>query len=431
MKKKIVYVGLAADILHDGHINILKIASKLGDVTVGLLTDSAIASYKKFPHLNFKQRLIVLQNIRYVKNVIKQDSLDYSKNLNKIRPDFVVHGDDWKTGVQKKIRDNVLKQLKKWGGRLIEPTYTKNISSSIIKEKIRSSGTTAEIRREKLRRLFKAKDIVRVLEVHSPIAGIIAEKTSHQKRNKFFEFDAMWSSSLTDSILRGKPDNQSVDYSTRMHGINEILEVTTKPMIFDGDNGGRIEHLGFMVKNLERIGVSAVILEDKKGLKKNSLFQNQTGAFQENIKKFSDKIKVAKNAQVTDDFMVIARIESLILNNGIKDAINRAVSYSKAGADAILIHSKSNNPNEIFKFSKQFSKSKYSKPLIAVPSTYSHVKESELKKNNFKMVIYANQLMRASYPSMLNVAEKILKFNRAKEADKDIMSIKKIIELID
>ena len=430
MKKKKVYVGLAADILHEGHINILKIASKLGKVTVGLLTDAAIASYKKFPHLNFYQRETVLKNIRYVDNVVKQNSLDYTDNLIKLKPDIVVHGDDWKIGIQKNVRSKVIKVLKKWSGKLVEPKYTKNISSSLIKEKIRTAGTTADIRRAKLRRLIEAKDIVRVIEVHSPIVGLIAEKANFQKKNLYKEFDAMWSSSLTDSMLRGKPDNQSVDYSTRIYGLNEIMEVTTKPLIFDGDNGGRIEHIGYMVKNLERIGVSALIIEDKKGLKKNSLFQNQKGALQDSIGQFSKKKKKEKSSQVSEEFMIIARIESLILNKGMSDALKRAEAYSKAGADAIVIHSKKNNPDEIFEFSKKFKKNKFFKPLVSIPSTYSKTKESQLKKNNFKIVIYANQMMRSSYPKMLETANSILKFGRAKEVEKNIMSVNEIIALI-
>ena len=432
MKKrnKIVYCGLAADVLHEGHINILKKASKLGDLTVGLLTDNAIASYKNLPHLNYKQREIVLKNIKFVKNVIPQNTLDYTKNLIKIKPNFVVHGDDWKKGIQKNVRKKVIKVLKRWSGKLVEPKYTKNISSTAIKEKIYKVGTSPDVRRSKLKRLIFAKKIVRILESHSPLSGLIIENTKVFKENKHQEFDGMWSSSLTDSLLRGKPDNQSVDYSARMVGLNEILDVTTKPVIFDADNGGRLEHLPFLVKSLERMGVSAMIIEDKIGLKKNSLFDNQSDVRQDSIKNFSKKIKIAKNTKVSDDFMIIARIESFILGKNLKDALKRAEAYVKAGVDAIMIHSKEKNPKEIFSFSKKFIKSKFYKPIIVVPSTYSKTYEKELIKNNIKVVIYANQLLRSSYPAMLKIAKNILKDQRAHNSEKYLVPIKDIIKLI-
>ena len=429
-KKKSVYVGLSADLLHEGHINILKIAHRLGDVTVGLLTDKAISEYKKFPHLNYKQRLIVLKSVRYVKKVVAQETLDYSKNLKRYKPDFLVHGDDWKKGVQKFARTKAIKTLKIWGGKLVEPKYTKNISSSLIKKKLSELGTTPDIRRAKLKRLIQAKDIVKIIEAHSALSGLIIEKLNYNKRNKFSEFDGLWSSSLTDSVLRGKPDNQSVDYSTRIQGLNDIFEVTSKPLIFDADNGGRIEHIPYLVKSLERIGVSAIVLEDKIGLKRNSLFQDQKKAKQDTISEFCKKIKVSKKSRITNDLMIVARIESLILKKGLNDALKRAEAYSSAGADAILIHSKEKTPFEIFKFAKRFIKSKFVKPMIAVPSTYSKTREKDLIKNGFKVVIYANHLLRASYPAMLKTANTILMKGRAFESDKTVAPIKEILELV-
>ena len=429
-KKKLVYVGLAADILHEGHINILKKANDLGNVTVGLLTDSAISTYKNFPNLNYKQREVVVKNIKYVKSVMPQNSLDYRPNLKLIKPDFVVHGDDWKTGIQKNTRSQVINILKKWGGKLVEPKYTKNISLTHIKSKILKIGTSPDNRKAKLKRLMEAKKIVGILESHSALTGLIIENLKITKKNSFFEFDGMWSSSLTDSALRGKPDNQSVDYSTRISGLNEILEVTTKPIIFDADNGGRLEHLPFMIKSLERIGVSAAIIEDKVGLKKNSLFKNQSGVKQDSINDFCKKIAKAKEAKISDDFLIIARIESFILGKSLDDALKRATAYSKAGADAILIHSKENSPKQIFSFSKVFRKSKYFKPLIAVPSTYSKVKEKDLIKHGFKIVIYANHLLRSSLPAMTDTAKKILIHQRSYETEKKISSVKEMIELI-
>ena len=428
--KKLVYVGLSADILHEGHINILKIANKYGEVIVGLLTDQAIASYKKIPHLSYKQREIVLKNIKYVTKVIPQKTLDYRPNLKALKPNYVVHGDDWKIGIQKQVRLNVITTLKKWGGKLIEPKYTKNISSSLIKKNILKVGTSADTRKSKLKRLLEAKTIVRVLESHSALTGMIIENLKIIKKQSYLEFDGMWSSSLTDSALRGKPDNQSVDYSTRIAGLNEIFEVTTKPLIFDADNGGRIEHIPYMIKSLERMGVSAAIIEDKIGLKKNSLFQNQKGTRQDSISGFTKKIKKAKNSTISDDFFIIARIESFILGKNLGDALKRANAYSKAGADAILIHSKENNPTQIFKFAKEFSKSRYFKPMVAVPSSYSKTYEKDLIKNGFKIIIYANHLMRASYPAMVNAAKTILMNKRSFELEEKIIPIKEIINLV-
>ena len=428
MKK--VYVGLSADIIHEGHINILKIANKLGRVTVGLLTDEAIASYKNIPYLSYLQREIVLKNIKYVHEVIPQKTLDYSENLKLIKPHYVVHGNDWKSGVQKKTRQKVIKTLKKWSGKLIEPKYTANISSTLIKKKINEIITTPQNRVSRLKRLMKTNDITRVLESHNSLTGLIIEKTKIKKKNKLIEFDCMWSSSLTDSATKGKPDNSSVDFSSRISSLNEMMDVTSKPLIFDADNGGQIEHLSFLIRSLERSGVSAIIIEDKVGLKKNSLFKNQSGTKQDKPNIFAKKIKKICNSRESKDFMVIARIESFILGKGVQDALKRAEIYSKAGADAILIHSKEKTPKEIFLFAKRFKRSKYFVPLVSVPSTYSSVYEKDLIKNGFKIVIYANQLLRAAYPAMKEAAEIILKNNRAFEIDKKIISIKEIINLI-
>ena len=428
--KKTVYVAFSTDILHEGHINILKKASSYGRVIVGLLTDKAITQYKKLPHLNYSQREIILKNIRFVDKVIPQKKLDYTENLNLVKPHFVIHGDDWKTGIQSNTRKKVINQIKKWKGKLIEIPFTKNISSEKLKKRILSTGTTPDIRMSKLRRLIEAKSISRFLESHNALSGLIIENLQLVKKNNFFEFDGMWSSSLTDSTSRGKPDNQSVDISTRLNGLNEILDVTTKPVIFDADNGGRTEHFSYTIKSLERAGVSAVIIEDKVGLKKNSLFKNQKGAKQDSIRKFCNKIKVGNNSKITDNFMIIARIESFILGKSLSDAIKRANAYSKAGADAILIHSKEKNPKQIFAFAKEFKKSKFFKPMVAVPSTYSKTTEKQLIKNGFKIVIYANHMLRAAYPAMLNAAKNILKHERSSPIEKKITPIKEILTLI-
>jgi phosphoenolpyruvate phosphomutase len=430
MKKKIVYVGLSADILHKGHINILKIANKYGEVCVGLLTDQAIATYKNIPYLDYRKRKVVIENIKYVKKVIPQKTLDYVENLNIIKPDFVVHGDDWKTGVQKKTRERVIKTLKKWSGKLIEPSYTKNISSTSIKKEMSNIISLPKNRVSRLKRLINSKDIVRILESHNALTGMIIDKINVVKKNKVFDFDGMWSSSLTDSATKGLPDNSSLSFSARISSLQDMMDVTSKPLVFDADNGGQIEHLSFLIRSLERSGVSAIIMEDKIGLKKNSLFKNQSGTKQDNPSHFAKKIKKICATRQSEDFMVIARIESFILNKGIKDALKRAEIYSKAGADAILIHSKEKTPAQIFSFAKEFKKSKNFIPLVSVPSTYSKVYEKELIRNGFRLVIYANQLLRAAYPAMEKTAKTILKNSRAYEADKNIIPIKEIINLI-
>jgi len=429
MKNKTIYVPLAVDILHSAHINVLKIAKKYGKVIVGLLTDSAIAEYKKFPLIAYEERYKTLEGIKYVDQIVEQKNWDYSINVKKYKPNFFIHGDDWKTGIQKKQRKKVINALKKINGKLIELPFNKNISSSEIKHKIIKISSPVN-RVSKLKRLINAKEIVRILESHNSLTGLIIENLKINNTNKLIEYDGMWSSSLTDSATKGLPDNSSLSFSARISTLNDIMDVTTKPVVFDADNGGQIEHLSFLVRSLERSGVSAIIMEDKVGLKKNSLFKNQSGTKQDKPHIFAKKIKKICSSRQSEDFMVIARIESFILGKGLKDALQRAEIYSKAGADAILIHSKEKTPVEIFSFAREFKKSKNFIPLVSVPSTYSKVYEKDLINNGFKLVIYANQLLRSAYPAMQNTAKTILKNRRAFEADKKIIPIKEIINLI-
>ena len=429
MNNKIVYVPLAVDILHSGHLNIINRAKKYGKVVIGLLSDNAVAEYKNIPALGYEERYKIVKNLKNVHKIIKQDTWDYSKVLNSLKPDYFVHGDDWKKGIQKKTRQKVIRLLKKNKGKLIEIPYTKNISSSSIKSDL-INHLTPTSRVSILKRLIDNKKIVRILESHSPLSGLIAENMKFQRGNKTEQFDGMWSSSLTDSSLKGKPDNQSLDFSSRFNGLGDLFDVTTKPLIFDADNGGRLEHLPFTVRTLERLGVSAIMIEDKIGLKKNSLFKDQSGAKQDSIKDFCKKIDLIKKTRNSKDFLIGARIESFILGKGLQDGLKRAKAYSAAGADLILIHSKENTPKEIFSFSKVFRKTRYFKPLVSVPSTYSRTTESMLIKNGFKIVIYANQMLRASYPAMENVARTILKNQRSFELEKKISSVKEVINLI-
>ena len=429
-KNKIVYMAFSADILHEGHINIINKASKLGKLVVGLLTDEAISSFKNIPFLNYNQRYSIIKNIRKISKVIPQTTLDYTNNLRKLKPNYVVHGDDWKSGVLKSTRLKVVKELKKWSGKLIEFPYHQGVSSSLIKKKISRLNIYGENRIGNLKRLIKIKKFVRIIEAHNSLMGLIIENLKLERNKKIEEFDGMWSSSLTDSLVRGKPDNSSVDLNTRISGLSDILDCTSKPVLFDADNGGRIEHLPYIIRSLERQGVSGFVMEDKVGLKRNSLFKDQKNTNQDSISKFCNKIKIISKSRRFEDFMIVARIESFILNKGLSDALKRAEAYSKAGADAILIHSKEDTPKEIFKFSKEFRKSKNFKPLIAVPSSYSKTFERELIKNGFKVVIYANQLLRATYPAVLETAKSILKNQRSFEIEKKIIPIKKIISLV-
>ena len=425
-----VYVGMSADLLHPGHLNIIGRASKLGKVTVGLLTDKAIASYKRMPMMTFDQRKVIVSAIRGVDNVVAQETLDYEDNLRTLKPNYVVHGDDWREGIQENTRLRVIEVLREWGGELIEVPYTKGISSSSLKEAIKEIGSTPDIRRASLRRLLSCKQMLRFLDIHNALTGLIVENAQVDSESKSRSFDGMWASSLTDSTAKGKPDIEAVDVSDRIRSLHEVLEVTTKPIIYDADTGGKPEHFAFTVKTLERIGVSAVIIEDKTGLKKNSLLGTDVLQQQDSIDNFCAKIKAGKDATRTDDFMLIARIESLILGHSMEDAIKRASAYIDAGADGIMIHSRSKVADEVFEFASAYNMLPNRKPLICVPSSYSSVKEEELAKQGFNIVIYANHLLRSAYPAMVRTALSILENRSAKESEKDMMSIKEILELI-
>ena len=421
---------MSADLIHPGHLNILNKAAELGQVTVGVLTDSAIISYKRLPYMDYEQRADIVTNLKAVFEVIPQSTLDYSENLKALKPDYVVHGDDWKDGVQQQTRQNVIDTLAEWGGELVEVPYTQGISSTALNKAVKELGTTPQIRLSSLRRLLKAKPLVRFLDIHNALSGLIIEHTKVEVNGVSREFDGMWASSLTDSTAKGKPDIEAIDVSSRMSTISEALEVTTKPIIYDADTGGQTEHFKFTVRTLERLGVSAVIIEDKTGLKKNSLFGNEVSQTQDSIENFSDKISAAKKVQVTDDFMVIARIESLILEVGMDDAIMRAKAFLQAGADGIMIHSRQKDPSEVLEFCRQYAKIPKRKTLVVVPSSYNSITENELKKAGVNVVIYANQLLRSAFPAMQSTAQSILKHSRSLECDESMLSIKEILNLI-
>ena len=428
MKK--VYVGMSADLIHPGHVNILKEAAKLGEITIGLLTDNAIARYKRLPYLNYEQRKAVVENIKGVSHVIPQETLDYTVNLKALKPDFVVHGDDWRSGVQAQTRQRVIDLLTEWGGELVEIEYTQGISSTQLNMTLKQIGTTPDIRLRRLKRLIANKPIVRVLEVHNGLSALIVENTQVESDDGFREFDAMWSSSLTDSTAKGKPDIETVDMTSRMQTVNDIFEVTTKPLIFDANTGGRPEHFVFAVKSLERLGVSAVIIEDKIGLKKNSLLAEEVVQQQDTVENFAHKIRIGKQSQITDDFMILARVESLILGKGMDDALVRTRAYIDAGADAIMIHSRKQEPDEILEYCRHYRSLDRKVTLVAVPTTYNTIFEDELINAGVKVVIYANHLLRAAYPAMLKVAMTILSNGRSYECDQGCMPISEILDLI-
>jgi phosphoenolpyruvate phosphomutase / 2-hydroxyethylphosphonate cytidylyltransferase len=425
-----VYVSMMADLLHAGHIKVLKEAEKYGEVTVGLLTSTAINELDDTAYLKYEQRLQVLESLSMVTRVIPQENASYKENLVKLKPNYVVHGDDWCKGPKSKYRKEAIDLLDRWDGELIEIEYSSNISDQNIKEQLMKLGVTTVNRLHRLKHLIKNKKIVLILEAHNALSALIAENSIVKRNGKKISFDGIWSSSLTDSTAKGKPDIEAIDITSRINAVNEIFEVTTKPMIFDGDTGGKIEHFEFTVRSLERTGVSAIVIEDKTGLKKNSLFGNEVEQTQDSIENFCHKIKAGKAAQISDDFMIIARIESLILEAGLDDALLRADAYINAGADGIMIHSRQKDPAEIIEFMKRFRAIDKKTPVVVVPSSFNSVTVEEFIEMEVNVVISANHMLRAAYPAMLKVAKSILINGRSKEAEPDCMSIKEILEMI-
>lgn len=428
MKK--IYLGITGDIIHPGIINILHEAQKYGEVIIGLLTDSAIAPHKRLPALNYDQRKKVVENLKGVNIVVPQEEWSYVPNLLKYKPDAIIHGDDWKQGPLSTIRDEVYKTMKNLGGEVIEIPYTKGINSTAINENLKAIGTTPEIRLSTLKRLIKSKSVVRILEAHSGLSGLIAENIQVETEHGVNFFDGMWSSSLTDSTSKGKPDIEAVDLTTRLQSLTDILECTTKPIIYDGDTGGLAEHFVFTVRTLERNGVSAIIIEDKAGLKKNSLFGTSVKQELCPVEEFCHKISMGKQSQITKDFMIISRLESLIAGKAVEDALERARAYVKAGTDGIMIHSKEKSGMDIKEFCLRFKKEFSGIPIVLVPTTYNKFTETELCEWGANIIIYANHMLRASYPAMVNTAKSILKHERSLEADNLCMPIKEILELI-
>ena len=431
MSDKKVFMCMSTDVIHGGHIEIIKRAAELGELTVGVLTDEIVATYKRYPLLSCEERMKIVAGIKGVSAVVKQEDISYREPLRRMRPDYVVHGDDWVTGFQKPVRDECIQLLAEYGGELIEYPYSINTQYDRLEAAARSQLSIPDIRRGRLKWLIEKKSMITCMEAHTGLTGLIAEKTVIMEEGTIRQFDGMWVSSLCDSTIKGKPDTELVDFSSRMNTINDIMEVTTKPIILDGDTGGLTEHFVYTVRSLERVGVSAIIIEDKTGLKKNSLFGTEVPQQQDTIENFCYKIAEGKRAQKTKDFMIIARIESLILEKGIDDALTRARAYVAAGADGIMIHSRRKEPDEVFTFVQQFREENQRAVLVVVPTSYNTVYEEEFKRRGVNVVIYANHLIRSSYPAMQKTAETILRCHRAKEADEQYcMPIKSILSLI-
>ncbi len=429
MKK--VYTCFCTDVIHEGHLNILREAGKYGQVTVGILSDAAMIKFNRFPTITMDERARIVQETGLADSVVIQNEIMYDKVFADLRPDYVIHGDNWREGPERAIRQNVLDNMRKYGGELIEIAYTHNANVKKIDDNIREKLAMPEYRRRRLRQLIRLCPVVKTIEVHSGLTGLIAEKTIVEHNGELDQFDAMWLSSLCDSTAKGKPDIELVDMSSRMRTIDDVMEVTTKPIILDGDTGGQMEHFVYNVRTLERMGVSAVIIEDKTGLKKNSLFGTEVAQTQDTIENFCGKIRAGKDAQRTQEFMIIARIESLILEKGQADALKRAFAYVDAGADAVMIHSRRKVPDEIFEFCDRFREKDKETPIVVVPTSFNSVTEAEFAQHGVNIVIYANQLTRSAFPAMQDTAVEILKNHRALEVDARLMPFKEIITLID
>ncbi len=428
---KTVYTCFCTDVIHEGHLNIINEAKKLGSVTVGALTDEALIRYNRFPTKTLDERIKMYEALEGVDRVVVQSDMHYDNIIEELKPDYVIHGDNWKTGPVSALRASAIRALEKTGGELVEVSYTFNADVQKVDKVLKEKLSMPEYRRRRLKQLVKMCPIVKTLEVHSGLTGIIAEKTVVEHEGELSQFDAMWVSSLCDSTAKGKPDIELVDMSSRLRTIDDVMEVTTKPIILDGDTGGLTEHFVYNVRTLERMGVSAVIIEDKTGLKKNSLFGTEVVQTQDTIENFCAKIAAGKSAQLTDEFMIIARIESLILEQGMEDALARAFAYVEAGADGIMIHSRKKDPAEIFEFCDKFREQNTDTPIVVVPTSFNSVTEEELSCHGVNIVIYANQLTRSAFPAMQETATDILKYHRALEVDSRLMPFKEIITLID
>lgn len=429
MTQPVVYVGMVGDMLHAGHINVLSKARTLGDVVVGVLTDEAVSGYKRVPFMKFEDRKWVVENLVGVARVLPQRTLSYVENLRAVRPNYVVHGDDWRYGDKiSAARREVIDTLKEWGGELVEIPYTPGVSSTLIHQALADDGIMSLNRQARFRHLLEAKPYIRVIEAHNALAALVAFRARQEGRT----FDALWHSSLADATVRGKPDIEIVDPAVRLATVNEIHDVTPMPLIYDGDTGGSPEKVHYLAKTLDQARVSALCLEDKTGPKRNSLYGKTIGQIQVCIPEFCERIRAAKKAQTSGNLLLVARIESLVLGSGLADALERAEAYVEAGADVILIHSVASTAEEVIGFTVALRKNGNKTPVFVVPTTYANTHESRFGDAGINGIIYANQMVRAAYQQMRQVADRILLAEQAgDEVTSDMLaSCDEILSLI-
>ena len=418
-KEKTVYVGITGDMIHPGIINIIQQGAKYGRLIVGLLSNEAIATHKRIPYLTFEQRKAVIENIKGVSEVVPQEDWSYVPNLLKLKPDYIIHGDDWKTNYLKGIREEVFDVMKKIGGEVIEIPYTKGINSSQLFESTTNNGITAVQRLKSLRQLMNYKPIIRIMEANSGLSGLIIENLKIEKEDGIQRFDGIFIN-LLDSNPSGVSEQESSNFMLKLNTVTDILECTTRPIIYGGYTSDNYENITFTIEKLELMGISAIIIEDK--------FKNTQELCNE--EEFCLKIKEGKKAQINPDFMIIAGIEELILGKSMDDALKKALASIKAGADGILISSNQKNGDDIKEFCSKLRKENKNIPIVLIPTTYNQFTEKELGEWGANIIIYADYLKKVTYPAMKKCAETILKSERSLEVNEMCMPIKEILNLI-
>ena len=422
------YVDMVGDLFHIGHLRQIQQAQQLGyEVVVGVHSDEDVASYKRLPIMTMSERVTIVSEMPNVLKVIPSAPLRITQEfIEEHKIDMVFHGHEAEEDYLYDHMYGIPKSI----GKFTRTARTPEISTTALIERVVSRESSAAWSRvSTLRDLLNTRGkhrALRIMEAHNGLSGLVVEHASAGGKS----FDGMWSSSLTASVSKGKPDIEVVDTTARLQLVRDTMEVTGKPMVYDGDTGGAPEILAFTVRSLEDLGVSACIIEDKTGLKQNSLFGTDAVQVLENIDMFCAKIKAAAAARSNRKFMVIARIEALIAGLGEKEALKRAKAYIVAGADAIMIHSKESTFDEVRSFLRAYAKFSIKVPVVAVPTSYFHVTEKELFDEGVSICIYANHMLRASYPSMTTVAESILHHGTAAACHPSLMSVKKIITLL-
>ncbi len=405
---KTVYVGMSADLVHPGHINLLREAASLGRVTVGLLTDRAISSYKRMPFLTFEQRRAVIEHIAFVTAVVPQDTLDYTDNLRLLRPDFVVHGDDWRNGVQAQTRRRVLDVLREWGGTLVEPPYTEGISSTALRMAAMDIGFAPGVRQRRLRRMLDCKPLVRVMQAHDGLSAHIVDRLEETTQGAPREYDAIWVDSLAGAPIRGKPDPLPFDLSSRLVTLHEILDATTKPLICNAGGAGHAAGVTAAVRTLERIGVSAIVIDTEVTDRRAVPAMAASAPPQDDMAAFIREIAAARDARVTPDFMIIARINDRTRDCGADRMMARAAAGVDAGADAVMCDSDPVNPDGIFDLCRRYRRLMNGHPLLVGLSGTEGLQEHDLASAGASMVVYTDTLLRAAREAMISAASQVL-----------------------